>query len=959
MQAPDAIAVHVQQPMLQGWQSVAAIWFPADWFDPVAQARRIVSCWRPGARVMRFPHGCLLSYATAIDMDCHALAGWPLRQEGRVLSSAALTEQERAAAPDGDVLIVLGAEVLALHTRDAVSLDPALWLDVGRLTLHETYDCTTPPPAPIVLDLKARPLREVLGDAVPPASAEQSKFLDALRSAQQRGRTDSSTKQTTQPTQSASSDVGVPLSTIVKATAVIVILGNVARHTPDIPTAVYFLAILVLMFFIFGGLRLLPGLAQKIVESASDPGDGTGGAARGRQPSSAPGTDRLPARQNKQTQPRRWRQLLARWVMASQIGRLVGRAQAKYMRRMLELFEDGKLAEALRHAIPLGGNESLGQAFGTPQARRNLTLSNRNGPTTSLNLGDALENHLRNLYRKAFNKLDRDKRIDEAVFVLAELLNARQEALDYLEKHQRFAQAAELALGWDMPPDVIVRLYCLADNWQRAVAVARRDSAFSAAVLQLEKKSLAAARRLRIEWGVSLTQQGEWLAAVDAVWPDASLRSKAAEWLLTAESVGGKLAARALLQRAILLPDTLDKYADRLEELRSDPSLWADRSNLVEALFDLGRNAVPHQIAALITPMVLADHAQGHRRFDRSSLQQLVKLSEDQLLQADLPTQDWPIAQRLPVAQRTEVLELDGPAAGAHVIFDAVPLNDRRYLVALGEAGACIIDGTGRTRAHFAIPAQRLVLSHSRQVALALARRESLWRVSRIDLAQRNIVDLGLGEFDHFCGQFDGLNWSIARGKRLQVLDTQHSLREVVWQVADLPGVVQGLTSSAHHEHVLVANENKVTEQWVYQLPQRRLISRDLLPELDRELRLLNSIRGAIDIAVEEPAPGEAHLRVRWDRFGNNFEYHLQTPPRPQLTLWTDNDWLVISSLTESGYEVHWLLLNGQLRARVRWPGQLSPTIRALGHEWLLFDASGRLMHFNVEDGQHDNVTVR
>ena len=157
-----------------------------------------------------------------------------------------------------------------------------------------------------------------------------------------------------------------------------------------------------------------------------------------------------------------------------------------------------------------------------------------------MHLGDDLESHLRRLYRQAFERLAREGRIDEAVFVLAELLQARREALDYLEAHQRHAQAAELALAWDQPADLIVRLHCLAGDWRRAVAVARRDGAFANAVLQLEKKWPDAAHRLRGEWGEALAQQGDWLAAVNAVWPVQALRAQALAWLQAAESAEGR-----------------------------------------------------------------------------------------------------------------------------------------------------------------------------------------------------------------------------------------------------------------------------------------------------------------------------------------------------------------------------------------------------------------------------------
>jgi hypothetical protein len=415
------------------------------------------------------------------------------------------------------------------------------------------------------------------------------------------------------------------------------------------------------------------------------------------------------------------------------------------------------------------------------------------------------------------------------------------------------------------------------------------------------------------------------------------------------------------VQRAVLLPDTLKAYAEHLEELRSDPTLWMDRANLAEALIGVARGAALHELAAIVTPMVIADHAQNHRSFDRNSLQQLVNLTGDALLQADLPEEGWPVLQREAVAQRHDTLILDGPEAGAHAIHDAVPLHDRRYLVALGEAGACIVDSTGRRRTHFSIPAERLVLSNSRQVALALARRESMWRVSRIDLAQKTIVDLGLAEIDRFCTQFDGLHWTIARGNRLQVLDTQHSLREIVWQVTGLSGPISALANSLHQEHLLVEMPDGSDEHWIYQLPQRRLLSRDQLPPLaEGQMRLLNTARGSIDVALDLASHGEVQVRARWNRSGSPFEYRLLQPVTSELMVWTDNDWLVIGSMTQSGYFANWLLpATGRAHVNVRWPGATRPTVRAHGQEWLLFDSSGRLLSFNVEDGVHQKLTVR
>ncbi len=83
----------------------------------------------------------------------------------------------------------------------------------------------------------------------------------------------------------------------------------------------------------------------------------------------------------------------------------------------------------------------------------------------------------------------------------------------------------------------------------------------------------------------------------------------------------------------------------------------------------------------------------------------------------------------------------------------------------------------------------------------------------------------GLTEIDRFCTQLDGLHWTHrSRGNRLQVLDTQHSLREIVWQVTGLPGPVSALDNSLHQEHLLVETADGSDEHWIYQLPQQRLL---------------------------------------------------------------------------------------------------------------------------------------
>lgn len=524
-----------------------------------------------------------------------------------------------------------------------------------------------------------------------------------------------------------------------------------------------------------------------------------------------------------------WRDALARLAAISRLGKLIGYRHGAYLRRMMAMFEQGDLDEALRNALPLdGAGQSLGQAFGAPGRRDSLQLSGRIGQSANLGLGDDLTAHLRRMYREAFAALDRKGRIDEAVFVLAELLNARQEALDYLVQHGRHAQAAELALGWDMPPALIIRLLMLAGDQRRAIQVARRDGAFADAVQQLQGTHPALAAQLRLEWGHALVEGGHWLQAVEVVWPLREARDVALQWLLAAEQAGAALSARALVQRASLLPDTLQQYAARIEALADPGTDPYPRAALAEALLAIKGNGVAlRRLAACVLPAVAADGSAGRNGLGRSDLDRLMQLAADACLKSDMPP--WRVAQAgrpSPFWLLDEALDLPLPAAGAHRIHDAAVLPDRHYLVALGEAGAAVLDARGRVTQRYAAPAYRLVLAASGQVALAVAPREHVARIARLDLATRSSVELGAMALQFYAPTLNGTGWTVVVNDRILVIDIGKGLSEVLWHVGDLPGPVAAAGFFADCEVFLVRTGNTL-QDWTYSLPHRRLRGRD------------------------------------------------------------------------------------------------------------------------------------
>jgi hypothetical protein len=682
----------------------------------------------------------------------------------------------------------------------------------------------------------------------------------------------------------------------------------------------------------------------------------------------------VPPRRKTASEPSRWRRWAQRFAITSQLSRVLGRRQAAYMRHILELFETGALNEALRHAIPIDGNQpSAGPAFGTPQARDSLTLTDGGGRALGLALGEDLQTYLRKLYRQSFEKLDRDGRVEEAVFVLAELLQARQEALDYLEKKQRYEQAAELALIWDRPPDAIVRLQCLAGNWRAAVAVARRDHAFANAVLQLEGKFPEAARRLRLEWAEALIAQGDWLSATDAIWPIEAERHRAIAWIASAEAAGGQLAGRALVQRACLLPETLQDSNTQLVALRDDPRRANERGAIASALLVMMaryNNSGSKQLGRVLMGAILADQSAGRGALSAKDLQRFLSAYGDPALFADMPPGKLPAAAPKGLSSSTVVHEWSAPERGPLAVFDAVALDDDQLLLALGESGAAVVDSNGRILRRFSVPAQRIVIATTRQVALLLARRERLWRVSRVDLVTRQVTDLGMIELQYFADTFDGIAWTLAQDTTVRVLDTQHTLGTALWQFNQLPGPVCGLSACANVDQFLIAAPNGGYERWQYRLPQRRLVARDdwTSTESGESAAVLLPAGGLLELWPCKDATSADDLHVNFLHANKAGTIALPKSPLNDKTLplsaklrlfASDKNWVVFTDDDTASRWYVMSLLTKEIHAAVTWPEGAEIRVRACSNIWLMFDNQGRIFRFDTETSTSKGISPR
>lgn len=973
----------IRHPLLRGRQRIEGLWFSAERCPEPERRRLILSHWQAGARLYRFAQGDLLRFAAPQSVLCEALLGWPLIRHGRALCSAQLDAGEIARLPAADLWLVRGSQVLALHLGDGQLIEPGRWLEVGDYPLLDTFDCVVALPAPVLQPIAVETdLRQVLGPALAAPDPERAAVMQAMIERQQQqqreGRQAPASPANTGASPGARTGSGIGgigglwekllLAGLVLAGLLAWLKPWIRDRASSLPSAASpeplrsasdfggWILALVLSAILFTAMLALLGKLLRRNSQAWAPSAPASAAAP-----AAPGIRQRA--QAGRAKPAQWRRWLSRLTLGSRLRDLYGKRQAAYLRRMLDMFERGDLQEALRHAIPLGGEPSGEQAFGTPERRQELKLGEARGASRAMLFPDDMQAHLRQLYRQSFTRLDREGRIEEAVFVLAELLHARQEALDYLERHQRFTQAAELALAWDMSAPLIVRLLCLADDWPRALQVARRDDAFNEAVLMLQGKWPEIANKLRLEWAEALTSKGLWLQAVEVIWNLPDERERAARWLLDAEAAGGGLAAAALVKRAILLPDTLETYRGYVQQLRDDPQRCEERAVLVRALLQhRSHGGSLAWLAGAIVHAVLADVAQGLGPLLAHQVQLLVKLSSDKLLRVDLPTQLLQRSKPTPLHSVLSTLEWVAGESGSRVIFDAVLLDDERYLLALGEAGTLVVDRHGAPLFSLAAPAWHIVLGHSRQVALVLARRDAVWRVSKLDLVQRRVIDLGVLVMEHFSRSFDGCAWTIGAERQVRVVDVDRGF-ETLWHVSDLPGSLLGINGDAEHEYLLLDAGERGSERWHYRLPGRRLQGRDDVPPLTEvgQFQVLTASGDVLQGSIKDGDSAESTLvlamggsRKSWYLPGLGED--LFHPPQ----VFASQKWLLIDYLVGE-HEQRWHFISrsdDRLAATLTWPQQSIAHLRMGDSHWLLFDRQGRLCHIDVDTCEVRHLSI-
>jgi hypothetical protein len=880
-----------------------------------ARARivRLSEAAAAGSAAFRVGSALVLRLPAPARMNCAASWGTPLVRYGRLLSAAPLAADEEKALDSFEdaAVLVTGGVATATRLRDDIREDISQWIDVSEFRVVDGV----------------LPLGRMASEA--PREQVIASVVDVRRSLGMA------------PLDKAGGELLAALAQT----------SGAAR-----PGRGSWLG------------RLVGGLAG--IRNAWR--GGTRSAGAGAVAPTAPATQR-------QSDVRRsaLRDFLARALWSSKLANLIGRQHARYLSRMLAMFDDGDLDAALRHAIPLGKGldpARLRLPLWTPAPRNDLSVTPQQPLAgTSLGVGTDLFSYLRQRYRQAYERLAAAGEIEKAAFVLAELLDASEEAVLFLERHGRLRLAAEIAETRNLPAGLVIRQWFLAGERARAIAIARRTGAFADAVVRLEGSHREQATVLRLLWADALASGGLYAAAVDAAWPVEAARNLALGWIDRAIEIGGATGARMLARKARLRPEEFTDIRERALALLADESEEA-RSLVIAFAQELtiGDPIGETRILARAAARRLLRHRD--EAAGEGLLNGLVRLSGDAVFQADvrsLRKRADAVSTVVPLRLRHEPIEISRRAGdrGSIAVCDAAQMPDGRMLVAAGEVGAWLLSPEGKMMARFAEPASRIVASDHGDRAILIATRGEVCRLSRLDLLGRRLQPWCDARIDRFAPDFDGLTWFVARGGTLYAVDATAPRFEHLWKVDEAGAVVREVrrsttSMSAWFEWLppTASQRARPPEVWTYELPSLTLRRRQPVEAHDESL-VVTAIGPEGDVAGWTAGPdtkmGRPQSMQAWclPRNGNRRDV-LEPPGVDNVPAWSDppcltKEWALFPMREAGRVLLHLLDMTAlQVRARISLEGEMQTVgARFQGDRLIVFDGCGRVLAMSLTSG--------
>ena len=657
-------------------------------------------------------------------------------------------------------------------------------------------------------------------------------------------------------------------------------------------------------------------------------------------------------------QPPGWRARFAAFIMQSRLGALIGRQQAQYMHKMMQMFEQGDISNALKHAIPLSDAKQALQQGAPPKVRDHLGISpQQNSASSQFLLQDAFFDSLQAVYERTFERLDKAGRYEEAAFVLAELLAESERAVEYLQAHGQLQLAAELAEGRQLSPAWVIKQWLVAGNVQRAIDIADHTGCYAEAVDLIARKDPDLAADLRTRFADSMASAGQYESAIDMVWPMKDKPNAVQDWMATVIAQGGTSGAKMLIKK-VAMTQSLTSSLVALQALFQDrtEASFPKRQAAIEAILGSSLEGDTQKLVEFAIRSHLMDRSAGFACNDKT-LKNLLKYCHNSALQTDikpLPIQHRKQPEKPRLAERSSIWQVDWETSFHPGIEDMTMLPKNRFLLARGESGVHIVNALGRCLKRFHAPCHHLVLSDQQNRAILLAKRDRHVTLHQLNLTDNRMTPWLQLHIDAFANTFDGRVWLVAQGNQLLALDVQTQEAKALWQVNDLPGTILSIVRDPHSVALLLET-NTGYEVWRYQLPSMSLKQRQPTERYSTEPAALRAI--CTDGTLVKAAKIEDNPDLIRFSFVNQKGVQTAQTDLPAVgeidQLVYSPDWICFRTQRQAEYQ--WHFANRGPNVAIRCQVSQAERMRLFEQTCLLFDQRGGVLCLDLVHGTQLN----
>ncbi len=452
-------------------------------------------------------------------------------------------------------------------------------------------------------------------------------------------------------------------------------------------------------------------------------------------------------------------------------------AQDDYLKQMIKHFEDGNWAEALRYGIPLDGEQSkvLMEYMGLLKPRDQLRITSGAGLASGIGYAGTNLDRMRVLYEKAFQDLSQQGRHIEAAFVLAELFHDSHRAVLYLEKHQLFREASDLAELRKLATDLRVRLLFKSGQQQKALELARQAGVFDQVYTFLKSNPELAVPWLNL-WCSDLCARGQAAQSLLLCWSEKHEPELFQQRLEQALGEGtyqsGQVLAEVLYRSESLSSQEVDRQLSEWEEsLDLVTEAYQGLAHQLSIKRDLSLAGLQYRsVCSRVCRQLLCRLDRGVNLVSQANFRSLAVAGEDRWLDADLPAKliaDNATQGLVPLDCWTETIERLGFTSLLHSCL----LPDGRSLVALGEAGLLLLSSRGKVIQRLEIPVHQIIPPTEGQRYLLLSKRGPYQLLHWFVPANLSVERWCSTKLECWSQCHDGINWWVASEGSIYAID--------------------------------------------------------------------------------------------------------------------------------------------------------------------------------------------